>query len=60
MNNTFDNFVSPVSRKQLAVTDGFLRTADGSEKYEIRRGVPVLLPPDVQPRWDRELIEVMI
>lgn len=60
MNNAFDIFVSPLSRRPLTVKNGFLITEDGSERYEIRRGVPVLLPPDVQPEWNRELIEAIL
>lgn len=59
MNSAFDYFISPVSRKPLEVKGDFLQTEDGSEKYEIRRGVPMLLPNGEQPYWDRELIEAI-
>ena len=53
-------FVSPLTRKELILKDGSFITADGSERYELRHGVPILLPSGVQPNWDRELIEAIL
>jgi glycosyltransferase involved in cell wall biosynthesis/SAM-dependent methyltransferase len=37
---------SPISGAILASRDGTLRTADGSERFPVIGGIPVLLPPD--------------
>lgn len=60
LNYAFADFVSPLSRKQLIFRDNSFVAEDGSERYELRHGIPIFLSPNEQPYWDRELIEAIL
>ena len=52
-------FVSPQSRKELLADKKLLVTSDGKERFNVVKGVPILLPEKTNPDWSRELLEII-
>ena len=65
--SNFKDLVSPITHKALfcssennEIANEHLYTEDKSERYEIIKGVPILLPRNMLADWCRELIEVLL
>ncbi|MEI6580090.1 MAG: methyltransferase domain-containing protein, partial [Eubacteriales bacterium] len=61
MNSKYlEYLVSLKTHKHLTTNGDGLITIDGTEKYEVIKGVPIMLPVDTAAHWQREMIEAIL
>lgn len=53
-------YISPIKHKTLIMKRDNLISLDGEECYPIIKGVPILLPENMNPDWNRELLEIIL
>lgn len=52
-------YITPQSHKELVTNKKKLISLDGKESYSVIKGVPILLPENTNPDWNRELLEII-